>query len=428
MDSDTFPDRSEIQARQLSQLRALIRAIAPRNAFYAGRLERAGLTADVGSLEAFSTSMPFTTKDDIMEDHAAHPPYGSNLTYPLDRYTRFSHTSGTTGKLLRWLDTPENWDWMLYNWELVMTAAGVKRGDRVYFPFSFGPFIGFWTAFGAAARMGCLCIPGGGLSSLARIEGILDNEATVLCCSPTYAIRLAEVAGVENVDLSASAVRCIIVAGEPGGSLPATRNLIEQQWPGARVFDHHGMTEVGPASFECPERPGVLHVIETSHYAEVVEPETGRPVASGETGELVLTTLGRLGSPVLRYRSGDLVKGVWGEPCLCGRWEMALEGGILSRVDDMLMIRGVNVYPSAIEGFVRAHDDVAEYRVEIRSTRGMDEVSLLIEPVPGANSDALAREIEKSLRTALSLRVPVTTVESGALPRFELKARRWVRV
>lgn len=137
--------------------------------------------------------------------------------------------------------------------------------------------------------------------------------------------------------------------------------------------------------------------------------------------------LGRLGSPVLRYRTGDLVKPNWGERCECGSWELTLEGGIVSRVDDMVSIRGVNVYPSGVDKIVRAHDGIAEYRVEIKATHGMEEMHLKLEPKPGADGEKLAREVATELRSALSLRVPVSLVEQGSLPRFEFKARRWIR-
>src|SRR5262249_34165146 len=155
----------------------------------------------------------------------------------------------------------------------------VAPGDRFFFAFSFGPFLGFWTAFEAGLRLGCMCLPGGGQSSAARLRAILENRATVLCCTPTYAIRLGEVAAAEGIDLAAGAVRTILVAGEPGGSIPATRARIERLWPGARVRDHHGMTEIGPVSFECPARPGVLHVIEAGYLPEIIDPESERPVA-----------------------------------------------------------------------------------------------------------------------------------------------------
>jgi phenylacetate-CoA ligase len=261
---------------------------------------------------------------------------------------------------------------------------------------------------------------------------LLDNGATVLCCTPTYALRLAEVAAAEKIDLQASCVRRIIVAGEPGGSVGAVRERIERLWPGARVFDHHGMTEVGPVTFECPVRPGVLHVLENAHFAEIVDPLTDRPVPPGETGELVLTTLARTGSPVLRYRTGDLVvaepRSLTDEPCACGRHELALRGGILGRTDDMMVVRGVNVYPSAVDALVRTQADVAEYRVWLTTDAALAELRIEIEPELGCpDVSALVRRVEKDFDNALSLRVTVTPVPPGTLPRFEMKAQRWVR-
>ena len=419
--------RAAISAIQLEQLRTLLAEIFPGNKFYSQKYNAAGITFDVASLEDFSRRFPFTTKSELVEDHRANPPFGTNLTYPLERYTRFHQTSGTIGTPLRWLDTPESWDWMVENWVEIYRTAEVSNADRIYFAFSFGPFIGFWLAFEAGARMGALCIPGGGLSSAARTRALLDSAATVLCCTPTYAIRLAEVAAEEKIDLKQSRVRTIIVAGEPGGSVPAIRSRIETLWPGARVFDHHGMTEVGPVTYECPKRPGVLHVMESAYYAEVVDSATGKSVPAGETGELVLTTLGRIGSPLLRYRTGDNVK-VDKTPCSCGRTEMALVGGILGRTDDMVVVRGVNIYPGAVEEIIRAAGGVAEYQVQVSTARALAELSVRVEPHPDcANVAALVAALEKKFQANFALRVPVVAVPPGTLPRFEMKAKRWVR-
>jgi len=427
------PSRAAIAAGQLAQLRSLVAELFPANSFYSQKLAAAGVTFDIGSLDDFSRRFPFTTKQELAEDQRRHPPYGTNLTYPLANYTRSHQTSGTSGVPLRWLDTPESWDWMIESWMEIYRTACVERGDRIYFAFSFGPFIGFWLAFEAAARMGCLCLPGGGLSSESRLRAIIDHQATVLCSTPTYALRLAEVAAKEKIDLAAAKVNTIIVAGEPGGSIPATRNRLAELWHGARVFDHHGMTEVGPVTYECPQRSCVLHVIEAAYFAEVIDPGTEKPVVPGQTGELVLTTLGRTGSPLLRYRTGDLVKcGVrgaeCGTPCACGRHELALEGGILGRTDDMVVVRGVNVYPSAVEEIVRAGGGVAEYQVAINTAHTLAELSVKIEPTADCRDvSALVKNLEKDFDKAFALRVPVTAVSPGALPRFEIKAKRWVR-
>jgi phenylacetate-CoA ligase len=317
---------------------------------------------------------------------------------------------------------------MVGSWTEVFRAAGATEADRVLFAFSFGPFIGFWLAYEAAERLGCLCVPGGGMSSSARLRLLLDNAITVLCCTPTYALRLAEVAAEEGVDLSQGAVRTLVVAGEPGGSIPATRARIESLWPGARVFDHHGMTEVGPVTHECPGQPGRLHVIESAYLAEVIDPETGRPVSPGTTGELLLTTLGRIGSPLLRYRTGDLVRPSFPEPCACGRYDMALEGGILGRVDDMVVVRGVNIFPSALEDVIRAQRGVAEYEVRIERHGALCELVVRVEPSPEGTGDrGLVERLEQALQMAFSLRVPVILAEPGSLPRFEMKSRRWIR-
>jgi phenylacetate-CoA ligase len=421
------PSRAAITSGQLEQLRSLVAELFPGNAFYSKKLNAAGVTFDVASLEDYSRRFPFTTKSELVEDQRTQPPFGTNLTYPLDRYTRFHQTSGTTGVPLRWLDTPESWDSMVESWKEVYRAAGTVRGDRIYFAFSFGPFIGFWLAFEAGARLGAMCIPGGGMSSVTRLRGILDNAATVLCCTPTYAVRLAEVAAAENIDLRKSRVKTIIVAGEPGGSIPSVRARIEQLWPGARVFDHHGMTEVGPVTYECPSQPGLLHVVESAYYPEIVEPSSGHPAPPGREGELVLTTLARIGSPLLRYRTGDIVK-VAAQPCPCGRGEMTLQGGILGRTDDMIVVRGVNVYPSAVEEIIRAGGDIAEYQVRVKSGPALTELSLQIEVAPNCGDAALlAAKLEKAFQAQFALRVPVTAVPAGTLPRFEMKAKRWIR-
>lgn len=432
--SDTaFPDRVAIEGRQLAALRALLAELLPNNRFYANKLAAAGweirhLPSTIQNLDDFSARLPFTTKQELVDDQRAHPPYGTNLTYPLDRYTRYSQTSGTSGVPLRWLDTTADWDWMVSNWLQVLRVSGVTPNDRIFFAFSFGPFLGFWTAFEAGVRLGCLCLPGGGMSSAARLRAMLDNRATVLCCTPTYAIRLGEVAEEEGISLCDSAVRLLIVAGEPGAGIPATRARIERMWPGAALRDHHGMTEIGPVTFECPQRRGVLHVMEEGFIPEVIAPQTGQPVGPGETGELVLTNLGRVGSPLLRYRTGDLVKRAAERVCACGRWDLALEGGILGRTDDMVVIRGVNLHPTAVEEIVRGFDGVAEYQVEVRTDRALPEVMLQLEPtLDCADPGALARRVEAALRRAFNLRVPVSLSPPGALPRFELKARRWKR-
>jgi phenylacetate-CoA ligase len=407
----------------LAKLQSLLAAVSSGNRFYARRAP-----ATVSSVSDFIERTPFTEKQELVDDQLANPPFGTNLTYPLDRYVRINQTSGTTGKPLYWLDTAETWDAMLDNWERVYRSADVGSGDRIFLAFSFGMFLGFWTAFESAARLGCMRIPGGGMTSAARLRAVIDQAATVLCCTPTDALRLAEVAAEEGIDLAVGKVRRIMVAGEPGGSLPHVYSRIEKAWPGARVVDHHGMTETGPVTYECPRRRGVLHVMESSFLAEVIDPDTATAVAEGGRGELVLTTLRRVGSPLLRYRTGDLVQLEAAGRCECGSVEMSLAGGILGRTDDMLVVRGVNIYPAAVEEIIRSFAEVVEYRVEVGADRSLAELRVLIEPSQRCYEVLrLTESIQAQLQNAFGLRITVMSVGYGELPRFEMKARRWVR-
>jgi phenylacetate-CoA ligase len=421
---ENFLDRAALAALQRDRLRALFEEILPRNEFYARKFASAGIRPEQIHSPADLVGLPLTTKAELSADQDGHPPYGLILTYPLDRYNRLHQTSGTSGKPLRWLDTPESWDNLLGCWETMYRTVGLKPADRLFFAFSFGPFLGFWTAFDAASRMGFLCLSGGGLSSVARLRLLLETQATVLLCTPTYALRLAEAAREAGIDLHSGDVRTILVAGEPGGSIPATRARIEEAW-GARVFDHTGLTEVGPVAIECREKPFGLHILENEYVAEVLDPLTAAPVAPGQVGELVLTNLHRWGSPVIRYRTGDMVR-VKTEPCPCGRSFLRLEGGILGRTDDMIHVRGNNFYPAALEGVVRRFAEMAEYRVEVDHTGPLVVLRLEIEPVRPELGPALAERVHQAIRDELFFRAEVKIVAPGSLPRFEMKAQRFV--
>jgi len=286
-----------------------------------------------------------------------------------------------------------------------------------FFAFSFGPFLGFWTAFEAGLRLGLRCIPGGGLGTLARLNAILEHRVQVLCGTPTYVLHLAQTARQNGIDLSQCDVRKILVAGEPGGSLPAVRELLSSAWPQAEVLDHYGMTEVGPVAFAATGAPAALRVFEDRYFAEVLD-ASGNPAAKGEIGELVLTPLGRSSWPLLRYRTGDLVRP---RQSAAG---LELEGGILGRIDDMVIVRGVNLYPGAVEDVVRSVPEIGEYRVNISSGAGLVEVSVDIE---ASLAQGVAEHLEAAFERAFSLRIPVHKIAPGTLPRFELKSRRWVK-
>ena len=413
---ETLP-AAALREHQWRRFLALAREL-DTNPFYRGKWRAAGLR-DPGDLRGWDdfARLPFTRKSEFVEDQAAHGPFGTNLTYAPERYVRVHQTSGTSGTPLRWLDTQASWEWWARCWGFVLAAAGVTPGDRVYFPFSFGLFIGFWAGFEGARALGALAIPGGGQDGLTRLASMEALGATVLVCTPSYALHLMEMARERGIDLAKLPVRLTVHAGEPGAGIPAVRARIEAGW-GARAFDHAGMTEMGAYGYECTAQAG-LHVNESEFIAEVIDPAGG----AATEGELVLTNLGRVGSPVVRYRTGDRVR-MAADPCACGRTFLRLEGGILGRLDDMLIVRGVNVFPSAIEGIVRRFPAVDEFQIEVFRAGELDEARVLIEVAGSATS---ARDIQEALRASLGIRLEVSVVEPRTLPRHELKARRVVR-
>ena len=364
-------------------------------------------------------SMSLLTKEDLLGNSAGDPARIFEL--PRTDYARLHQTSGTKGFPLTVLDTPADWAWWLTCWDYVLDAAEVDQDDVAMMAFSFGPFIGFWTANDALVRRGTTVVPGGGMTSQKRIQMIRDHRCTVLCCTPTYALHLGAVAQELGIDLSETKVRRIIVAGEPGGSIPSVRQRLETLWD-AKVVDHTGASEVGAWGFGNETGTGI-HVIETEFIAELLRFDTQYPegikAGEGEEAELVLTSLGRFGGPVIRYRTGDIVRGYRNHDQAC-RF-LFLDGGVLGRVDDMMVIRGVNVFPSSIESIVREITPLAEFRIIATRVAEMDQLAIEVEA-----EEAVVEQLSEMVRDRLAMRVNVSAVPEGTLPRFEGKAKRLV--
>lgn len=397
---------------QDERVKELLELVRERNPFQRARLS--GLPE-----EPTLDEVPPLTKRELIEDQANHPPFGTNLTYPLRRYTQLHQTSGTTGRPLRVLDTAEDWAWWRELFADMLSVAGVEPGDRVALAFSFGPHVQFWAAREGLQELGAMGVPLGGMTSVQRLQTIADVRATAVMCTPTYALRLIEVALEERLEGALESVRQVICTGEPGASLPAVRSRIEEGF-GARCFDHAGLTEAGPFGYPCPEGGG-LHLYERDFACEILDSEL-RPTLPGERGELVVTPLRRTGFPVLRYRTGDVVVNAE-DRCPAGHEDRWLPGGIVGRTDDMVVIRGMNVYPSAIEEAVRGVSGSGEFRITFYTEPGgMDEIKLEVElPDGGA-----ARRLQETMRQQLGLRVRVVPVTHGTLPRMDGKARRVV--
>ncbi len=406
-------DREALREHQLERLNALLVAIMPHNRFYAEKLRHVELPLQ--SLDELA-NLPFTYKDELLTT-GCPADFAANCSFPLERYVRYHQTSGTRGRPLAVLDTAEDWQWWIDCWQFVLDAAEIGPEDRIALAFSFGTLIGFWRAHDAAVARGAMVIPSGGMSTLARVEMIRNCRATALFCTPSYALRLADVALENRIDPASLEVRRIVVAGEPGGSVPALRKRIETAW-NAKLIDHAGASEVGPWGHSDPARRG-LHVLETEFIAEFLSLTTGGPAEEGEISELVLTPLGRLGSPVVRYRTGDLVKPVYGHGG--ANHFVLLDGGVLGRADDMMIVRGVNIFPSSLEQILRSFPEVVEFRTTCRKNGAMDVLTIEIEDRL-EKPDRVA--LEMNLR--LGLKVDVRCVPLGSLPRTEGKGRRFV--
>jgi phenylacetate-CoA ligase len=385
--------RDELTALQLAKLRRLCEWAAARSPFYQRSFREAGF--DPGQLRTLDDlrRLPMLTREEWMASQGELPPFGRLPVAGREAAIRWHTTSGTTGREpIRVLDSAKDWAWQAEMWCYGLWGFGVRPADTAYVAFGYGSFIGFW-----------------GL---------------------TYALRLAQEAERLGVDLAASPVQRLILSGEPAGSIPQTKALIQRLW-GVRAGDTAGMTEIGTIMiFECSHQPGGTHIIEDHYIEEVVDPAGGEPVGYGEAGERVVTSFGRGIIPLVRYRTADLVTRVPASRCRCGRGFDLYEGGILGRVDDMKLVRGTNVYPRAVEGIVREFPAVEEFQLLLTREGHFDRIALRLEPAPDVTDEAwadMAERVAKALAEAHEgLRFEVERAAPGELPRFELKARRTV--
>lgn len=426
---ETMP-REDLDALQLRKLRGLVEWTEAQVPYQSKKLHDAGVTADaIKSLDDLRR-IPFMTRDEWMQGQIDNPPYGPILAAPQEAAIRYHMTSGTTGRTpIRVLDSMKDWEWIAEMWCYGFWGFGIRPEDTVFFAFSYGTFVGFWGAHYACEKIGCLVLPGGNMTTEGRVKQITDMEATVVCSTPTYALRMAQEAQALGIDLAAGPVKRLILSGEPAGSIPATKQLIEEQW-GAKAGDTAGMTELGTiVIFECASQPGGTHIIEDHFIEEVIDPATTEPVEYGERGERVVTSFGRGFIPVLRYRTRDLVVKVPGTNCSCGRTFDIYDGGIRGRVDDMKLVRGTNVYPRAVEALVRERREIDEFQIHLFTADGIrDEIEVLVEvPDKSVDTERLMHELGRELSEAHEgLRFGVRIAEDNSLPRFELKAKRLV--
>ncbi len=431
-----FQSREDLKRWQLDRLNILLSSILGSNNFYLEKFKKCFLP--VRSLEHWREFA--TTSKSELSQKADSKGLAPHLTFPLEHYTRFHRTSGSTGKPLIILDTPDDWINWIDAWQSVLDAASIKAHDVVFMAFSFGPFIGFWTAQDACLRRGCRVVPGGGLSTIARIDLIIDSGATVLFSTPSYALHLAETAKGKGIDPRTLGIRKLVVAGEPGGSIPTIRKRLQDEFE-TQVTDHAGATEVGPWGFGTTD--GLSLAINESHFVAEFEPidqgvgpfylakefigdaDSKANEADDRVPlcELILTNLNRSGAPALRYRTGDIVRPALGGSS--GAFKTALQtvliGGILGRSDQMMTVRGVNIFPSAIDAIVRSFTEIGEYRLIATKSGTRDEVTLEIE-----DSLHQPQRLVDKLDTNLGLRIAVTEVPVGTFESFADKSKRFI--
>jgi phenylacetate-CoA ligase len=417
--------RTAMTSLQQRRLRAQVAHAARHSPFYRRKLRAARVdAATIRTLDDLRR-LPFTTKDELKDNQLQHPPWGDVLAVPLADVTRVHLTSATTGRPLAFLDTAADWHGFYHSYARSLHAFGVRRPDMVMAAFSYGPWIGYWSGFYAAQDLGCLVYPVGGLSTEQRLDALLTYPITVLGCTPSYALFLAEAAAKKGIDLARDTkLRITWHTGEPGASIPATRARIEAAF-GVRAYDLPGLTEIAAWGFECEARAGLTHVHEDYVYPEVLD-EHERPVKPGERGELVFTSLYRRAMPLLRYRTRDLVQ-LADRRCPCGRTLVAFEGGVLARLDDMKKVRGIIVYPRRIEELVRPHRAVDEFQIVFRRRDGLDDILVRLDPSPSlalGERTNLGEALARDLQLGLGIRVSVEVGEPGSLPRWDHKARR----
>jgi phenylacetate-CoA ligase len=422
--------REKLLEHQLLLLRKQMAYVYERAPFYRRKFDEAGVRPEqIKTLEDVR-KIPFTVKDELRQSQEKSPPYGDFHCISPEEGVRVFQTTGTTGIPVRSLLSKKDWLEVYYDqFMYFMYGYGITKVDTIFIPFNYGLYLAWWGIHSSFEQGGVLVIPGGGQSSEDRIKNILEWRPTVVCGTPTYILFLGETAKKMGVDLSRTMVRIVITAGEPGAQVPSTKKMIETTW-GAKNYDDIGSTEISNFGFECVAQKGT-HVIESMFLAEVIDPKTGKNLNPGQEGELVLSNLCCESMPLIRWRMGDIVK-FDVKQCDCGRTSLRLEGGIIGRADDMFQFGGVNVFPSAIENFVRETKEFSnEYQVIAPKMGSGKHLRIRIEPSsPSLSGEEMDRAV-KAFKEIFKFRIGVTpdveVMKIGELPRFEGKAKRVIR-
>ncbi|NYZ16556.1 AMP-binding protein [Azospirillum sp. RWY-5-1] len=422
--------RDRITAHQTDRLATQLQRLGRDSAFYRKRFEEVGFDPRGFRSPEDLRALPFTKKTDYVGSVADSPPWGEFLAVPRETVARVHFSSGTTAAPVPQFWTARDLERWADLYARYAHAQGIGPGDIFQCLFTYTWFVGGLGATAGFQRLGATVIPAGSQETERQIRTIAAFGTTVLCGTPSFMVHLGAVAREMGYDPAASTVRAIIVGGEPGGAVPATRRRIEELW-GARCCDAYGSLEFQPIGFDCPAQTGP-HLAEDFAYAEIVDAVTGEPVEDGTPGVLVLTHLDKEAGPLVRWWTGDVLCRD-SRPCACGRTHARLIGGVRGRADDMLVVRGINLFPSAVEEVVRSTAGLTdEYRIVVDSTVRnpdtglLDAIRLQVEPLSAADAARVAAELAAAVKDRLRVRAVVETVPAGSLPRAQHKAKRLV--
>lgn len=422
---ETIP-REELEAYQLEQLKVQITEAYEHSPYYRKRFEEAGVTPDdLQSLDDL-LKFPILTKHDVRERQDAVPIIGDLCVRPEKDVVFISSSSGSTGAPTASPFSKRDFDEFQNIESRLFWQAGMRPNDRYIHALNFSLFVGGPDVIGAQ-NLGALCIWAGTLPAERLLFIIQQYQPTVIWTTPSYAWYLGETAKQKGIDPATDlAINRIIVAGEPGGSIPATREAIENLWD-AEVFDFYGISDIfGACGAQCEAHDGI-HIAEDQVLVEVVDQKTGLPVKEGERGEMLLTTLRKEVRPMIRFRTGDIVT-YTNEKCVCGRTLKRIK--VVGRIDDMFIAGGVNVFPSDIEHVIRKFDTLTgEYRVNIVEDRHITKFTVEVERREGAeiSKETLRDQVAYEIKMKLGVKPKeVIVLEDGELPRATHKAKRLV--
>ncbi len=423
--TETMP-RAELDALHLVKLKKLADYVYAYSPFYRRCFDERGLKPrHIKTIADFKRLVPLTDKQDFIQLQQERPPYGDTLALPFEMVAHHVETSGSTGLPLAVPYSAYDTERVGESWTYGFWAHGIRPEDTFYFAFNWGNFAGFWSCYFAARRMGCRVISGGGADSQGHIRNIQRLKPTVLISTPTFALRLAEVARQMGVDLRDTSIKYTYHAGEPGPfALPAMKRQIDEAW-GADSGELLGIAEIEAFAPGCPERDGV-HVNEMNVFTWTMNPETGAECVDGEVGENIITSYTYSAQPLLNYRSHDLVRRTHG--CPCGRSWAKFPGVVLGRTDFMVTVRGTNVYQTAVENLLGEMPGVSPfYQLVLDRIDSNDQMRVEFEPdaaTPEAEWQALTTRLADMIHRALHVRLDVAAVKPGGLPRYDLKTKR----